>query len=78
MLHEIEEHPELVMDGRFLNTSYDAISQENIKKDTVDRVASCIRDVIMIKKTSDRLSMPDKSLLLRANAAINYLIQQRA
>lgn len=78
MLPEIERSPELVFDGRFLRTSYASIGQEGIRKETVDRVVSCIRDVIMIKKTSDRSSMPDKSLLLRANAAINYLIQQRA
>lgn len=78
MLHEIESNPHLIMDGSFLRTSYESIPQENIKKETVDRIVSCLRDVIVIKKTADRSSMPDKSLLLRANAAINYLVQQRA
>lgn len=77
MLHEIEINPQLVMDGQFLKTSYESIPQDSIKKETVDRIVSCLRDVIMIKKTADRSSMPDKSLLLRANAAINYLVQQR-
>ena len=71
--------PTMVMDGRFFLTSYSTIvDNEDLRADTFDRIIGCLKDAIMIKKTSERMTVPDKQLLLRANAALSYLNSQRA
>lgn len=77
ILPEIEKAPEHVLDEKFFKTSYSGIEQDAIKRETIDRLVGCLKDAIMIKKASGRQTTPDKSLLLRADAALNYLIQQR-
>jgi len=77
MLPQIEKNPKYVMDGNFFRTSYESIEIENIRRETIERMIGCLKDAIMIKKASGRQATPDKSLLLRADAALNYLIQQR-
>ncbi len=78
MIPVILKQPELIMDGKFFSTSYEGIKMDDIKRETIDRLISCLKDAIMIKKTADRTTVPDKSLMLRADAALNYLISQRA
>lgn len=77
MLSEIESRPDLIMDGKFFKTSHSAVAQENIRQEALDRILSSLKDAISIKRASDRRSSPDKSLLMRANASISYLYQQR-
>mgnify|MGYP003948664603 CR=1 FL=1 len=77
MIPIIMGDPGLIMDGKFFSTSYEKITMDDIKQETVDRIISCLKDAIMIKKTASRSTYPDKSLLLRADAALNYLITQR-
>ena len=79
LINIVRESPELVMDGRFFEISFDAIPEEmkQIRNDTVERVVSCLRDAILIKNAASRQSPPDKSLLLRADAAISYLRERR-
>ena len=72
----IEEDPLRIMEGAFFRTSYSAIRNEEKKKETFERLLSSIRDLIMIKKGSERSNAPDKQLLLRANASISYLKEQ--
>jgi hypothetical protein len=78
MIPVVENFPELIMDGKFFKTSHAAVAQETIRQEALDRIVSSIKDAISIKKASDRRSTPDKSLLMRANASITYLYQQRA
>ena len=78
MIPVIVKQPELIMDGKFFSTSYEGIPMDDIKQETIDRTISCLKDAIMIKKTANRSTVPDKSLMLRADAALNYLISQRA
>jgi hypothetical protein len=74
----IEEDPTRIMDGAFFQTSYENIVDEDVRRDAFDRTISCLKDAIMIKKTAERQSTPDKQLLLRANAALSHLNAQRA
>ena len=78
MIPLIQRNPEHIFDGNFFATAYQAIDFEEIKSDTLERVIGCLKDAIMIKKTASQgRQAPDKSLLLRADAALTYLNAQR-
>jgi hypothetical protein len=77
MIPLIKENPELIMDGEFFTISYQDIGIADIQNDTIERVVSCLRDAMLIKNYSTRQSAPDKSLLLRADAALSYLSERR-
>ena len=78
MIPLIQRKPEHIFDGYFFATAYEAIDFEEIKSDTLERIIGCLKDAIMIKKTASQgRQAPDKSLLLRADAALTYLNAQR-
>ena len=74
----IQENPEKIFDGSFFATAFETIGFDEIKTDTLERIVGCLKDAIMIKKTASQgRQAPDKSLLLRADAALTYLHSQR-
>lgn len=74
----IQSNPEFVFDGSYFATAFETIPFEEIKADTLERIIGCLKDAIMIKKTATQgRQAPDKSLLLRADAALTYLHSQR-
>ena len=74
----IQNNPENIFDGTFFATAFATIAFEEIKSDTLERIISCLKDAIMIKKTASQgRQAPDKSLLMRADAALTYLNSQR-
>ena len=78
MIPLIQRNPERIFDRLFFATAYQSIDFDEIKSDTLERIIGCLKDAIMIKKTASQgRQAPDKSLLLRADAALTYLNAQR-
>lgn len=79
VLSLVADNPALVLDGMFFRTTYsDKRITDDIRKEIVDRIVGLLRDLTMIRKQSERNALPDKNLLMRAEAALSYLAKQRA
>jgi hypothetical protein len=80
VLSLIQLHPEIIFDRNFLDLSYQEIPENlsELRDRVLGQVMACVSDLILIRGVAESRTAADKSLLLRAENALQYLKKHRS